>query len=394
MKEDKIIKKLFLQLSKHKGINTQSITKNFTDDLAYINKDNIKDLIQLTDKDFNINNTTIVVSTDSFVEGYHLIKNNNYSHYANKLFYRNLSDILCKNAKPLFYTLNIFLGSDTKIADIKQFTKALFQLNKKFNIFTIGGDTTINKSLQSQNITSNTNNDTYHTHQSMQNNTNQHSPFIASITIFGYANSTTIYSRLNNTNIKDINHKNIEIYICGQIGKSYLVYLEFLHTKQHKLSIMQKSYILTNTSVKMQDNVFSNFNVIASIDISDGLINDIYKLCGADDCVKYILNIKSIPFTKTAKKILDLCDENSIKILNKILNRKKTEHTFEKSYQKDFELYQYFSKKQLNKFEQKDYLNFIHNCISFGDDYNIAFLSQSSKTKNIKNISNIGYCYN
>ena len=218
-----------------------------------------------------------------------------------KILRSSISDLICKGVKPKFYFIS---GSGNK----KTFTKNnLYKISKslkseqnKFNIDLCGGDTTFSNKLS------------------------------FTITSLGYSNKI-IYR--NKAKLND------DIYVTGNLGDSYLG-LKALSNKvkfknKDKLFFVDKYYKpelplnLTKYLLK-----FAN----SSIDVSDGLIDDLAKM----------INRQSLSFHLF---------ENKIPVSNKLSNLIK--------------------KQRLNKI----------NLISNGDDYQVLFTADINKARIIQNVS-------
>ena len=132
---------------------------------------------------------------------------------------------------------------------------------------------------------------------------------------------------------------NDDIYVTGNLGDSF-VGLNILKKKIYVNKSLNKyfksKYYLPSLQLKLSDKLFSFANT--SIDISDGLIADLEKLINKQK-LSYKLNLDLIPISQNLKKILN--------------------------------------QKKLNKI----------SCISQGDDYQILFTANSSKSRIINKIA-------
>ena len=278
MHEFKLIKNYFLKLSK----------KN-------------KSALNLNDDVFFDKRRGVVISVDTYNIGTHFIDFNSPDLVIKKILRSSISDLICKGVKPKFYFIS---GSGNK----KTFTKNnLYKISKslkseqnKFNIDLCGGDTTFSNKLS------------------------------FTITSLGYSNKI-IYR--NKAKLND------DIYVTGNLGDSYLG-LKLLSNKlnikkKDKLFFISKYYKpvlplnLTKYLLK-----FAN----SSIDVSDGLIDDLSKM----------INTQNLSFHLFEKKI---------PISNKLSNLIKNQ--------------------RLNKI----------NLISNGDDYQVLFTANKDKTRIIQNAS-------
>ena len=260
-----------------------------------------KSALNLNDDVFFDKKRGVVISVDTYNIGTHFYDFKSPDLVIKKILRSSISDLICKGVKPKFYFIS---GSGNK----KTFTKNnLYKISKslkseqnKFNIDLCGGDTTFSNKLS------------------------------FTITSLGYSNKI-IYR--NKAKLND------DIYVTGNLGDSYLG-LKALSNKvkfknKDKLFFVDKYYKpelplnLTKYLLK-----FAN----SSIDVSDGLIDDLSKM----------INRQSLSFHLF---------ENKIPVSNKLSNLIK--------------------KQRLNKI----------NLISNGDDYQVLFTADIKKARIIKKAS-------
>jgi len=260
-----------------------------------------KSALNLNDDVFFDKKRGVVISVDTYNIGTHFYDFKSPDLVIKKILRSSISDLICKGVTPKFYFIS---GSGNK----KTFTKNnLYKISKslkseqnKFNIDLCGGDTTFSNKLS------------------------------FTITSLGYSNKI-IYR--NKAKLND------DIYVTGNLGDSYLG-LKALSNKakfknKDKLFFINKYYKpelplnLTKYLLK-----FAN----SSIDVSDGLIDDLAKM----------INRQSLSFHLF---------ENKIPVSNKLSNLIK--------------------KQRLNKI----------NLISNGDDYQILFTADIKKARIIQKAS-------
>ena len=260
-----------------------------------------KSALNLNDDVFFDKKRGVVISVDTYNIGTHFYDFKSPDLVIKKILRSSISDLICKGVKPKFYFIS---GSGNK----KTFTKNnLYKISKslkseqnKFNIDLCGGDTTFSNKLS------------------------------FTITSLGYSNKI-IYR--NKAKLND------DIYVTGNLGDSYLG-LKALSNKvkfknKDKLFFVDKYYKpelplnLTKYLLK-----FAN----SSIDVSDGLIDDLAKM----------INRQSLSFHLF---------ENKIPVSNKLSNLIK--------------------KQRLNKI----------NLISNGDDYQVLFTADIKKARIIQKAS-------
>jgi len=260
-----------------------------------------KSALNLNDDVFFDKKRGVVISVDTYNIGTHFYDFKSPDLVIKKILRSSISDLICKGVTPKFYFIS---GSGNK----KTFTKNnLYKISKslkseqnKFNINLCGGDTTFSNKLS------------------------------FTITSLGYSNKI-IYR--NKAKLND------DIYVTGNLGDSYLG-LKALSNKakfknKDKLFFVDKYYKpelplnLTKYLLK-----FAN----SSIDVSDGLIDDLAKM----------INRQSLSFHLF---------ENKIPVSNKLSNLIK--------------------KQRLNKI----------NLISNGDDYQVLFTADIKKARIIQKAS-------
>ena len=260
-----------------------------------------KSALNLNDDVFFDKKRGVVISVDTYNIGTHFYDFKSPDLVIKKILRSSISDLICKGVIPKFYFIS---GSGNK----KTFTKNnLYKISKslkseqnKFNIDLCGGDTTFSNKLS------------------------------FTITSLGYSNKI-IYR--NKAKLND------DIYVTGNLGDSYLG-LKVLSNKakfknKDKLFFLDKYYKpelplnLTKYLLK-----FAN----SSIDVSDGLIDDLAKM----------INRQNLSFHLF---------ENKIPVSNKLNNLIK--------------------KQRLNKI----------NLISNGDDYQVLFTADIKKARIIQKAS-------
>ena len=260
-----------------------------------------KSALNLNDDVFFDKKRGVVISVDTYNIGTHFYDFKSPDLVIKKILRSSISDLICKGVTPKFYFIS---GSGNK----KTFTKNnLYKISKslkseqnKFKIDLCGGDTTFSNKLS------------------------------FTITSLGYSNKIIYRNKAKS---------NDDIYVTGNLGDSYLG-LKALSNKvkfknKDKLFFVDKYYKpelplnLTKYLLK-----FAN----SSIDVSDGLIDDLSKM----------INRQSLSFHLF---------ENKIPVSNKLSNLIK--------------------KQRLNKI----------NLISNGDDYQVLFTADIKKARIIKKAS-------
>ncbi len=260
-----------------------------------------KSALNLNDDVFFDKKRGVVISVDTYNIGTHFYDFKSPDLVIKKILRSSISDLICKGVSPRFYFIS---GSGNK----KTFTKNnLYKISKslkseqnKFNIDLCGGDTTFSNKLS------------------------------FTITSMGYSNKI-IYR--NKAKLND------DIYVTGNLGDSFLGLIALTNKaklkNKDKLFFVDKYYKpelplnLTKYLLK-----FAN----SSIDISDGLIDDLSKM----------INRQNLSFHLF---------ENKIPVSNKLSNLIK--------------------KRRLDKI----------NLTSNGDDYQVLFTAGIKKARIIQNAS-------
>ena len=84
----------------------------------------------------------LVVTTDSVIEGVHVLPLASPAQFARKLMRRNLSDLAAKGARPWRYFLNLHTSGAVREAWVAAFAAALAEEQQHFGLVLAGGDST------------------------------------------------------------------------------------------------------------------------------------------------------------------------------------------------------------------------------------------------------------
>ena len=225
-----------------------------------------KSALNLNDDVFFDKKKGLVISIDTYNEGYHFIDFRYPDLVIKKIIRSSISDLICKGVEPKFYFI---AGSGNKRSFSKKnlslMSKALRIEQKKYGIFLCGGDTTFSKNLS------------------------------FSITSIGYSKNI-IYR--NNAKLND------DIYVTGNLGDSYIG-LQILKKKikfNKKINdYFVKNYYKPNIQINFTKELLKLAN--SSIDISDGLIADLEKMINNQN-LSYQINEYKIPITKILAMII------------------------------------------------------------------------------------------
>ncbi len=225
-----------------------------------------KSALNLNDDVFFDKKKGLVISIDTYNEGYHFIDFKYPDLVIKKIIRSSISDLICKGVEPKFYFI---AGSGNKRSFSKKnlslMSKSLRNEQKKYGIFLCGGDTTYSNKLS------------------------------FSITSIGYSKNI-IYR--NNAKLND------DIYVTGNLGDSY-VGLQILRKKikfNKKINdYFVKNYYEPNIQITFTKELLKLAN--SSIDISDGLIADLEKMINNQN-LSYQINEYKIPISKILTMVI------------------------------------------------------------------------------------------
>ena len=260
-----------------------------------------KNALNLNDDIFFDKKNNLAVSVDTYIEGTHFINFKNPELVVKKILRSSISDLICKGVVPKYYFVS---GSGNKNSfnksNLSKISKSLNEEQQKYKVYLGGGDTIFSKKIS------------------------------FTITSIGYCKNIIYRNKAT---------QNDDLYVTGNLGDSYIGLL--ILKKKLKLSILQNKYFISKyykpeIHLKLV-NELKKF-ASSSIDISDGLFNDLEKLINQLN-ISYKVKLKDIPISKNL----------SLLIKNKNLLKK--------------------------------------NLISNGDDYQILFTAPKRKRLLIKNIS-------
>lgn len=260
LSEEFILDKLFKKLS----YNTLG-TFNFENDGAFLN----------ISKKYKT-----IVTTDTITENIDFFTEDPPESIAQKILCVNLSDLSAMGSLPKAYTLNLSITPYVDFNWLRKFTNRLSKLQKKYNIYLLGGDFSKSKEIS---ITS---------------------------TFFGQAKPNIILSQ-NKCQLND------DIWLTGNLGDSYMGYR--LH-KKFDYEINKKNTLkFKNSYLYPKPCMFGYLAakyINSAIDVSDGFFGDLNKILNKKYGAK--INLKSIPISNDLKKII--LDEQSKINLKDILS--------------------------------------------------------------------------
>ena len=260
-----------------------------------------KSALGLNDDVFFDKKKKTVISIDTYNIKTHFLNFKFPDLVIKKILRSSISDLICKGVKPRYYFIS---GSGNKKnftkKNLLKISKSLKKEQQKYGVSLCGGDTTSSNKLS------------------------------FTVTSLGYSNDI-VYR--NKAKLND------DVYVTGNLGDSFIG-LQILRGKlkaNNKMSkFFIKKYYQPDLQLKLTNKLIKFAN--ASIDISDGLIDDLKKLINKQN-FSFQLSEKTIPISKFLDDLI------KIKKLKKI------------------------------------------NVVSKGDDYQILFTASKNRSRIIKKIS-------
>ena len=234
-----------------------------------------KSSLNLNDDVFFDKKKSLVISIDTYNQGTHFLDFKKPELVIKKIIRSSISDLICKGVLPKYYFIS---GSGNKKTftqkNLSKISNSLKQEQKKYGIFLCGGDTTFSNQLS------------------------------FSITSVGYSKNI-IYR--NKAKLHD------DIYVTGNLGDSF-VGLKILQNKikiKKKLrSYFVKKYFEPEIQIKLTKELLKFAS--SSIDISDGLIDDLEKMINKQK-LSYKIWEELIPISKN---LLTYLKKSDLKKLN------------------------------------------------------------------------------
>tara|TARA_Y100000389_G_scaffold89471_1_gene85938 strand:+ start:4822 stop:5781 length:960 start_codon:yes stop_codon:yes gene_type:complete len=256
MHEFEIIKKYLSKLSK---FNNSSLGLN--DDVFFDKKKGL------------------VITVDTYNHGIHFLNFKKPTLVIKKIIRSSISDLVCKGVVPKYYFISASGNKNTfSKKNLSKIIKSLSQEQKKYKILLSGGDTTFSNKLS------------------------------FTITSIGFSNRI-IYR--NGAKLND------DIYVTGNLGDSFTG----LQILKNKIRVKKKikdyflnKYYLPDIQIGLTKQLLKFANT--SIDVSDGLIDDLDKMLNKQN-LSYIINQNNIPISKY---LLNLIKEKKINMSNFIYN--------------------------------------------------------------------------
>ena len=250
------------------------LIKNYFSKIAKKNKS----ALNLNDDVFFDKKKGIAISVDTFNLGYHFIDFKHPDLVIKKILRSSISDLICKGVLPKFYFI---AGSGNNRTFSKKnlflISKSLTEEQKKYNIALCGGDTTFSNKLS------------------------------FTITSLGYTKKI-IYR--NKALIND------DIYVTGVLGDSFMglqILKKKIKVSKELKNYFTQKYYLPDIRIKLTKKLYNFAN--ASIDLSDGLIDDLSKMINNQN-LSFSLNENKIPISKNLLKIIKMKNMKKIKLVS------------------------------------------------------------------------------
>ena len=222
--------------------------------------------LNLNDDVFFDKKRGIVISVDTYIIGTHFFNFKSPDLVIKKILRSSISDLICKGVKPKFYFIS---GSGNKKTftrnNLYKISNSLKSEQNKFDIDLCGGDTTISNKLS------------------------------FTITSMGYSNKI-IYR--NKAKLND------DIYVTGNLGDSYLGLISLSNKAKFKNKdklFFENKYYKPELPLNLTKYLLKFAN--SSIDISDGLIDDLSKMINRQN-LSYHLFEEKIPISKKLSNLI------------------------------------------------------------------------------------------
>ena len=230
-----------------------------------LSKSNLSSL-NLNDDVFFDKERGLVVSIDTYNEGTHYLDFKKPDLVIKKIIRSSISDLICKGVRPKFYFIS---GSGNKKTFSKKnlikISNALRNEQDKYGILLCGGDTTFsNKSS-------------------------------FSITSIGYSKKI-VY--------RNMARYNDDIYVTGNLGDSFVglkILEKKIRTNKKNRDYFTKKYYEPNIQIDLPLELLKFAN--SSIDISDGLIDDLEKMINKQK-LSYKIFEDKVPISPNLKSYL------------------------------------------------------------------------------------------
>ena len=251
------------------------LIKNYFTKIAKKNKS----ALDLNDDVFFDKIKGVVISVDTYNIGTHFLNFKYPDLVIKKILRSSISDLICKGVKPKYYFIS---GSGDKKTfskkNLLKISKSLKSEQNKYNIKLCGGDTTFSNKLS------------------------------FTITSLGYSNKIIYRNKAKS---------NDDIYVTGNLGDSYLG----LRLLMSKVNLQKKDnlffidrYFKPGLPLNLTKYLLEFAN--SSIDISDGLIDDLSKMINKQNLSFHLFENK-IPISKKLNNLIKKQKFRKIDVISK-----------------------------------------------------------------------------
>ena len=236
--------------------------------------------IDLNDDVFFNKKKKLVISVDTYNQKIHFLDFKKPYLVIKKVLRASISDIVSKGAYPKYFFLSASLKKNSlNKRKLNEIIKSLKEEQKMYNIKLSGGDTTRSN--------------------------------INSFTVMTVGFSNKIVKR-NNCKLND------DIYVTGNIGDSYvglcLLKKKLININNNLKKYFTKKYYLPDVPIKLCK--YINKYASSSIDVSDGLFDDMSKLLNKQK-LNYIIYLDKIPVSKNFQSIIQNLGLNKLNYISK-----------------------------------------------------------------------------
>jgi len=235
--------------------------------------------LDLNDDVFFDKKKSLVISIDTYNEGTHFLDFKNPELVIKKIIRSSISDLICKGVLPKYYFIS---GSGNKKTfthkNLSKISISLKQEQDRYGIFLCGGDTTFSNKLS------------------------------FSITSVGYSKNIVYRNKAK---------YNDDIYVSGNLGDSFIglkILQKKIKTNKKLKKYFVKKYFEPEIHIKLAKELLKFAN--SSIDISDGLIDDLRKMLNKQK-LSYKIFEEKIPVSRNLNTYLKT---NNLKKINFISN--------------------------------------------------------------------------
>lgn len=236
--------------------------------------------IDLNDDVFFNKKKKLVISVDTYNQKIHFLDLKKPYLVIKKVLRASISDIVSKGVYPKYFFLSASLKKNSlNKRKLNEIIKSLKEEQKMYNIKLSGGDTTRSN--------------------------------INSFTVMTVGFSNKIVKR-NNCKLND------DIYVTGNIGDSYvglcLLKKKLININNNLKKYFTKKYYLPDIPIKLCKYINKYAN--SSIDVSDGLFDDMSKLLNKQK-LNYIIYLDKIPVSKNFQSIIQNLGLNKLNYISK-----------------------------------------------------------------------------